>query len=469
MWLCTATVTMWGCGPVKVENPLSTLEAPHAGARNQGIAMASLDENPTDPAYLKALHRMIWVPGFTTPIREQAFARLRQHDLEGLNRTLRQQLPRMSDQLWDWHNLLCEKIANEGWSDLSPALVSSWARPTGMIDDLERPEYLALSKLHGSDRVVDVVFDLFLQSDRPDAEGLRTRCWELLLRLGEEDRLVALLASSEVKPGDVMLIDLRAAANELGIIPRNREEILWIMKLREPKRAEFWSAATSAVHSLPESQKAQLELRDLAILVSASLHDLDLLGASQQELYGAVEQELRARRHYLHGSNFDGFAGDKPQLLNDYRDQLTWGDLAAIQIAIRAMAVPQVVDHLFRYAEEDRVDTSTEYGGLIALDARGRFEVLEFRPRIRTNDNRFNASQEMFDASYTAVFHFHNHAQHHHNEDYAGPGFGDLNYADNTRANCLVLTFVADDRLNVDYYRHDSVIIDLGEIRRQPE
>lgn len=68
----------------------------------------------------------------------------------------------------------------------------------------------------------------------------------------------------------------------------------------------------------------------------------------------------------------------------------------------------------------------------------------------------------MFDAGYVALFHFHFHAQSHDNRRYAGPGFGDVQYAEATRANCLVLTFVADDAMNVDFYRHGGVRVDLG-------
>ncbi len=76
------------------------------------------------------------------------------------------------------------------------------------------------------------------------------------------------------------------------------------------------------------------------------------------------------------------------------------------------------------------------------------------------------APQAMFDAGYTALFHFHYHVQRERNGDYAGPGFGDRNYADNTRANCLVLTSVGAGRINVDFYRHGGVVVDLGVVEQ---
>jgi len=154
------------------------------------------------------------------------------------------------------------------------------------------------------------------------------------------------------------------------------------------------------------------------------------------------------------------------QRLSDYREELTWGDLAAMLIAIRAIQIPQVVDPLFDYAERDKADTTTEYGGVIALDRKDRFEIREFQPVMRKHDQTFIASQAMLDAAYTSIFHFHMHVQNYRNDRFAGPGFGDLNYADNTRANCLVFTFMNEDTLNVDFYRHDRVVIDLGVIRR---
>ena len=74
----------------------------------------------------------------------------------------------------------------------------------------------------------------------------------------------------------------------------------------------------------------------------------------------------------------------------------------------------------------------------------------------------------MFDAGYTGLFHFHFHATSHRNWEHAGPGFGDLQYADGTRANCLVMSFVDEDTLNVDWYRHDAVVVDLGCVHRPP-
>jgi hypothetical protein len=318
--------------------------------------------------------------------------------------------------------------------------------------------------LYGEGNVVDAVFALFVESTGPQNAALRTRCWDLLHRLGQRDRMVALLNDVTVAPDDSMLMDLRAGAVELGIVPVNKEEVLWLRKLREPSRAEFWATAVSAVQSLPTERRAELELRDLPIIVSASVHDPELFSMTRDELYARVDAYTRDQKHYARESNYDNLSRSKNDRLYEYKNELTWGDLAAMLVAIRALEVPQVVDHVIDYANRDKEDTSTEFGGIIALDGKSRFEILEFPPMVRDHDNKYISSQAMLDAGYTAIFHFHLHAQKYRNVEYAGPELGDMNYADNTRANCLVFTFVKEGAMNVDYYRHGRVVIDLGVI-----
>ena len=452
-----------GCtSPVAVDDPMATLKSAASGPRRLSGAMQALDANPTDEAYLEQLRVIIWRAGYTVTIRQKAFDRLLQYDPQGLQRTLRKELPRMTARVWQ--EQLFELIIEYEWVDLGPAIVSSWARRIGFVPDFERTEYHALVQLYGEGNVIDAVFDLLVESrNRP---FLRVRCWELLERLGQHDRLVALLSDQTVGTQDPMLMDLRTVAVELGVIPRNREEIIWARTLCEPSRAEFFSQAAAAVKPLPPKRRSELELRDLAVLVAAVLHDPPLATAPKDELYEQVEAYLRTTRSHIDPKRFEGFPGDYPQRLFEHRKALTWGDLAAMVMAIRATEVPQLAAHLFDYAERDRLDESCEYGGVINLDSQGRFEILEFVPRFRRHDNEFIASQAMMEAGYTALFHFHLHAQRYTNGRHAGPGVGDLNYADNTRTNCLVFTFIDKDTLNVDYYRCDRVIVDLGEVRR---
>jgi len=92
--------------------------------------------------------------------------------------------------------------------------------------------------------------------------------------------------------------------------------------------------------------------------------------------------------------------------------------------------------------------------------------MVEYPSRSRANDKRYESPQTLMDALYTSLFHVHFHAQEYDNRRYAGPHMGDFQFADGTRANCVVLTFVNADHLNVDFYRYDRVVVDLGTIER---
>jgi hypothetical protein len=471
-----------GCSPVTVDDPVASLTRPDQSPRVHAAAIDALSARPMSDDEVTLLRGIIHRPGYVVDVREAALGALAVDHQPELFATIELHLPRIGAEPMGallWRTRLCEIIAERGWADLTPTLIRAWAVPMqGWIrDDFERPEYLALARLHGRDQVMDEVFDVLVTERSPAQQGLRASCWTLLARLGERARLAALLDGASIEPDDGMLLDLQAGSRELGIVPVNREEILWVRKLREESRRAFWAQATGAVARLPAERRAELHLRDLSILVAASTHDPDLFNASKADLYAEVESHLRTtKRHAGEGGRgrsrsggggaYDGYIGTNNQSLRQHADALTWGDLAAMVIVLRAMAVPEVRRHLFEYADADLADESTEYGGVIALDGRDRFVVREFPPRVRFGDTRFEASQEMFDAGYDSVFHFHFHAQSHDNADFAGPGMGDLAYADATRANCLVFTFVNRSTLNVDFYRHDRVVVDLGEIMR---
>ena len=453
---------------IEVEDPAASLGEPVQSPRVYDVAMDMLEaKSELTEEDRKAMRGLMHRPGYTVATRERAFAILERRDRDGLIETIDFRLPRL-DAL-QWRRRVCELVGDRGWTELTPALVRALAYPLiGWEPNLrERPEYMALDRLHGGERVVDTIFDTFMHSNTVALQGLRRACWKLMIDLGARERLADLLLGTEAPKDDLMLRDLQAAARDLGVIPVNHEEIIWLRELQQPEWEDFWLEAQSAVASLPPGRRAEFELRDLAILITASIHEPQLLRRTKSDLHTEVETRLKGQRHHYKSGVRSERSSSWSERLYDHRDALTWGDLAAMVMALRALQVPEVVDHLFDYAERDRLDQSTEYGGIIRLDSKNRYEIIEFPPRVRYGDTRFEASQDMFDAGYGALFHFHYHAQRYRNHQYAGPGAGDRAYANNTRANCLVFTFVGEDRLNIDFYRHGYVTIDLGEVRRQ--
>ncbi|MDG2200318.1 MAG: hypothetical protein P8K80_03955 [Phycisphaerales bacterium] len=469
MVLCASMALLLAClgCETTVKDPMAALADKSAHDRTHFKSMEIMQQRDpaNNEAYKDQLEQIVWRPGYGFNVRVEALNQLWEYDQPRTLVLLRRQLPRMTN--WPWLTECCTWIADRNLVELDPALISSWGRPRALTqDETERPEYIALVRMHGRDAVVEKVFELFIESNKRSQRGLRQRCWDLLHRLGERDRLIAMAEAVEPDSEDILLMDLNASATDFGMVPYNREEVIWLQELRQPDKKWFWDEAKVSLQQVPANRRGELEMRDLSVVVAATRHRRDLLDAPVTRLYTNVDGALRGQKHY--SEYHPGIPGADASLerLRTHREKLTWSDLAAIELALQALRLAPVRAHLFAYADEDHEDESTEYGGVIALDEQGRFEVLEFKPRIRHHDLKFNASQDMFDAGYTSLFHFHFHAQSHGNRDHAGPGLGDMNYADNTRANCLVFTFVDEDRMNVDYYRHDRVIVDLGTIQR---
>lgn len=455
-----------GCGGGQVTDPGKVLsdpgEVPSRHRAAVGLAQAQLGPEQTT----RLLRRMIVVDGFALESREVAWETLNRLDREGLGRQLELDLPQLSSPRW--RERICQLIAEETWIEMTPTLIRAWARPMpGFIGDpLERPERRALVEMYGEEEIPTVLVRVMLDSDPVVAANLRARCWELLMAEGRRDLIVELLASAEVDERDGLFRDLRTFVGLTGIVPTNREEIAWARSLCRSENRDFLDEAVAVVRSLPEDRRSGLELRDLGALVAASRLAPETLGLDDAELASLVAERVDQDGRRTYTADFTGYRGRYTERFREVRDDLDWGDLLAILVATEALEIGPVRSHLFDHAERDLLDRSTEFGGVISTDEQGRIVVLEFAPRVRNGDIRFEAPQEMFDAGYRGVFHFHHHAQKYDNKDYAGPHLGDFRYAGGTRANCLVFTFIDSRTLNADWYRHGGVVVDLGVFRR---
>ena len=459
-------LSLWGCGGRSISDPTKVLADKGENPARHEAAIRMLDATTSPERSVPILKGMLVSPGYTLRSREAAYDALRRIDPDGLDRFLGIELPRLDAPAW--RTRLCELIAEEGDVSLTPTLIRAWARPMpGWIGEAEeRPERLALIEMYGEEGLPKALVQVMLDADPIVAANLRARCWELLLIEGERSVVIDLLQNAEVAANDGMFRDLRRIADLTGIVPVNREEIIWARALCRDENEDFLADVVAVVGTLPADRREQLELRDLGALVGAARLDPRWLEASESTLDEEIVSRIGTEGRRVYSPDFTGWPGRFTERFERTRDRLDWGDLLAIRVAIEALSLPAVREHLFAHAERDLLDRRTELGGVIALDEKGRFEVLEFDPRSRRADNRFEAPQAMFDAGYVAVFHFHHHAQDFNNREYAGPHMGDFAYADSTRANCLVFTFIDQDTINADFYRHGRVVVDLAELDR---
>ncbi|MEZ6164920.1 MAG: hypothetical protein R3B67_10840 [Phycisphaerales bacterium] len=376
-----------------------------------------------------------------------------------------------------------------GWSDLVPAFVRSLSRHDPSVSDTERPEYIALQELRPGMPIEQVVFDVFLNPARgieneQEEAVLRTRertrddAWGLLGRLdpsGERRRAFISsesMLSEQADPGSRELVmDLRAARDELGVLPNTSMEIAWLQSLRHhddqrnrEQNDQWWDETRLAVTSLTSEQREGLRMRHLEPVRWATKNRPAWLSLDRQAVYGVLNNRLSGRPVYKRKAG----KGEPPrrERLGDWAQSLSWGDMLTLLIVDDALQNPVVQKQLFTQRALDKQDESTEYGGIIEVDPDTGWRAVLFRPRQRDrlSDERFVASDDMFRFSDRALTHFHFHANERDNGQYAGPSHQDMvNAASSARTN-LVLTSLGSDEMGIDVYFESGAVIDLGEM-----
>lgn len=362
---------------------------------------------------------------------------------------------------WPVLQHLFDLAAERGWSDATPALVRSFARTSQVYADADRPERAALARLHPDRPLRDVLVATLTGAEHDTVLVEQAAAWTVLSRTEPPADLWSLLVA--LPPATPLVRDLQAAAEVLDVLPRDTEGVLWLMSVRGAEGGRWWQGAADAASTLLPEERAGLELRHLPLLQGVA----ELGAADRDALLDEVRSEIAAKGPQTTRTEFGALPGPASERLDAQADRLTWPDLLAIRTLLAALDDPAVVASLFAQADADHADTATEHGGVLRFASDRAGLVAEtYEPVLQAHDRVFYSSPELIAAMYTAVAHYHFHAQDHDNADYAGPGGGDLGFADRLRPNALVLTFTDRDTLNADYYQPGGVVVDLGAIRR---
>ncbi|MBZ0172251.1 MAG: hypothetical protein K8E66_07725, partial [Phycisphaerales bacterium] len=174
--------------------------------------------------------------------------------------------------------------ARNGWDESAPSLVRRLAEPIEGIADHDRVEAQAL-RLLGPGRTLErIVFDIFADpgaSGGPSEIGWSSRvqadAWTVLSRLDPEGRtrrsLILDPGSAAMGESGPLLRDLRAAVDDLGVVPETAMELDWLRSLRDgsdERNAAWWREAASLVTGLSDGQRQGLQLRHIEPIRLAS-------------------------------------------------------------------------------------------------------------------------------------------------------------------------------------------------------
>lgn len=376
---------------------------------------------------------------------------------------------------------IASRAGERGWTDMASPLVRSYARSVAMVEDGDRAEHIALEQLYPGRSVAETVFEVFLEPGYDNTppelrlnERTRADVWDLLGRLDETGelrrQLIAKAQTTDVSASAKASIDaLKRGLDDLGVVPRTGDELRWLERLADtsiPKNQAWWAQSSAAVRGLNDQQREGLELRHIEAIRWATANKPEWVRADRSTLYNQLAERLDGREHHKRTAEKTVHRQPRRERLRDWDDTLVWADLLTMLVVDEAVHQQQVLERLAQQIGIDRMDRTTEYGGVIEAVEGGKFRIVLFRPRARdrTSDTAFAASEDMVQYSDRALVHYHQHVQANNNAKYAGPSDADMTYAARSGRTCLVFTNVDKDLLNVDCYQPNSVVIDLGMV-----
>lgn len=441
-----------GCTSSLSDSPSAVLADDHLSIHRRAAAL-SADANSADQldALLFEATRIAWSHNEPVELRLATIDWLAEYDEARFTEQAQRSVVRERD--WQIVNRVFDHAAERDWPGFERVALRRLAEPSRVYADADRPESVWLRDTTGRPPQ-DVAFEVFGGWDADATLIDRVAAWVALSRLVDRPTRDGLLGFAMGTPAD----QLQHAAQRLDILPDTQAQLLMLLRLSEPVHADLWTAMLQT--PLTDDQRLGLAPRHLpAITTQRGRPPTD-----HATLFTVLAERLdhqpteRRESRALDTAYTEAFI--------DHRDNLAWGDLLVIETLLNALSDPSLIRDLFAHADTDLADNTTEYGGLLLIDAQSRTAFRAYPPMLRGNDTRYVASDNLLANLPRALAHIHFHASTSRNPEHAGPGRGDLAFAQRFGVSCLVLTFLDRDMLNADYYQPDGIVIDLGTLSR---
>ncbi len=407
---------------------------------------------------------MRWVTYSRQPMgdRQAAIERMLEKDARGFWADCAALTRQIDD--WPMIRLLSEKAAASRSADALPWLVRSWAMPSKLVTDDDRPERAAIESITGkpADHLLEIIVFAGMEEDEP---ATQIAAWSVLVRTESHERLRHLIAEVPEQGQHLLVSALKRVAPAVDVLPSDRLAIAQMMRLSVAHADPQWQAWARWRQSHLDDGPATLALRHLPALEHRDPQRADWM---RQRWLTHIEHRLVGRRHATRGDGADDDIVVKlrPDRLADHAEALGVADLIVLEQLLDAMDDPVFRAVAFEQAEADRLDTTTEFGGALVWGEQGKLVLKPFTPLMRRHDQAYIASTPCLEAVYMGLAHVHFHTQRFDNAAWAGPGKGDLDFVESHHVNAIVFTYLDRNTLNLDVALPGGIIIDMGCVTR---
>ncbi len=408
-------------------------------AAMQRMGAVASHENPQQ--YAEVLYKLLASDSQPDAMRNLAIDRLIAYDTHSFQQWADEWVVYIDR--WPVLEHLFNAAVKRRWEDFVPTVVLSYARPSREFDDDQRLERQAIEKLRPGQSVEESIFDVFNAPDNTPRIRLahRAAAWTLLCRLSDKPRSWLDRSSSD----SMLPLCLRQAGHTLDELPTTSPScsLLTLVMMGDPKAWPMNGAPW----------QPGLAMRHVPLFAAGKTLDSSHLA-----------DDLAAATHYVRLEESE--RNDQwSESFTHWRNKLSGLDLQLIVLIRQAMADHGVIDAWFEQADSDLADESGEHGGALQWSSQGVC-AKAYPSDPGAHDRQFVAPTALLMEAVRGGLHYHFHAQSHRSARYAGPGLGDLAFADRYQIAAVVLTFIDENTLNVDYYQPGGVVIDLGSITR---
>jgi len=457
--LLLVATTLIGCATPPQASPTDTARDPDHAVAARVRAVRQLGQTP-DAASRDTLRALAFSPDAPVPVANVAIEALAaRHPALYLN-DLADQLDRLSrwpvlTRAIDAAQLAIDRVepTPDLRTRLAAAAARSLARPSARLTDADRPERSLLAAL---DLAASPEATLLTLADPATATAATTRLTDRTAAWTAYHRLVGPAAAREaaraLSADSLPAATLRRCADLLDQLPHNGPTLAHAMTTAWPAESPGWPAGVA--------------LRHLPFLTLGLPVPFPSPGDPVAPPTAAAPRQRRGAA--LPALPNEDYRHNKPRLTDADHQHLT--------ILARAIRQPDTAADLFRLADTDHADPTTERGGLLILTDHHppRVAFRQYPPQITGNDHAYTPGPELLlDLHQRGLAHVHCHAQRHDNAAYAGPAAGDLAFVRRHAVAAIVLTFLDEHTLNVDYAQPDPtdpnatpLVIDLGNLHR---
>jgi len=368
-------------------------------------------------------------------------------------------LPRLKGAVLEHACRAAERIGDKY---LLPYLAAAMDSQEG--DPRSSPAWTAAEKIAG-EPAEQLLWEIMIrQSKQGDLAGGRRAALNVLQRIRPTGQLLSEIAA--LKDPDAWLATVQWWAANFDSLPTGAQEHAWIATLREPAHAELLQQARQ-IHALLRNQPDYLAAPRFVALLAAT--DPATAKTSRENLIAELTTgplALSRWKHIKRPPSSPGAIDDVDNRLTPNLPKLSRADLLTLHFLATSLDSPNFLKQCEKDGLADLADTKTEHGGLLRHTPAG-LELHDYPPIYPAGDTEYVASDALLHDAPLGIALYHFHFQQTRNEDFAGPGTGDMDFAENSRVNCLVITSIDKHQLDFQYYTPAGAVVDLG-VRTTP-